>query len=327
MAKLRKTADVDPLSDVLRVLQLSGAILFRAEMASPWAFSIPDSRTMAAAMLPGATRLMRFHIVLGGECFVLQGGQPTRLTAGNVVLLARGDPHTMCSSPEVPAVPVLSVLPELRVGDMPRLVFPGTGPVTTLFCGFLGCAEPIFDPLAAALPPFILESRAFADPDSWLGSMLGHLSRRSGSDSDPGEPGMNTRFVELMFIEVLRRYIAGLGDDQKGWLAGLRDPQIARALSELHADPGHPWTVANLAKTVGLSRSVLAARFRAVAGLSPMQYLAAWRLQVAASLLKSGTLPISEASARVGYQSEAAFHRAFKRFAGEPPASWRRKLG
>jgi AraC-like DNA-binding protein len=155
--------------------------------------------------------------------------------------------------------------------------------------------------------------------------MLEYVLHESESEPQPGGYTMQTRLVELMFVDVVRRHIAALPADQRGWLAALRDPYVGRAVGELHADPARAWTLAALAKRVGPSRTILAQRFRRVAGTTPMQYLVAWRLQLASKLLRSDGLSIAEAAARVGYQSEAAFNRAFKRRVGKPPAQWRER--
>jgi len=316
---------VDPLSDVLRGLQLSGAILFRARLRAPWCFAIPDAAEMVQVLLPGAARLVRFHVMVDGECFVAVEGETVRLGSQDVIVLPRGDAHVMCSEPDLPAIPVLSVLPKLGRGKVPTLDCPGRGACVTLLCGFLGCDEPIFDPLLTALPPVVVDRRDRGPSGPWLDAMLDYVLHESDSDPLPGGYTMQTRLVELMFLDVLRRHIAERPSDQRGWLAALRDPLIGRAVSELHADPTRAWTLAALAKRVGLSRSILAQRFRRVAGTTPMKYLADWRLQLASSLLKAEELSIAAAAARVGYQSEAAFNRAFKRRVGEPPAKWRQR--
>jgi AraC family transcriptional regulator, alkane utilization regulator len=322
---------VDPLSDVLRMLKLTGVIMYRAEMAAPWSVAIPDARDMdmgARAGLPGLAPRFCFHIVVSGECDVVVAGERRRVGAGSVVLLPTGHAHDMASGPGIPAVPAQSIIPPEPTGDdvLPRLVCPGTGPATVLLCGFLACDGPLFDPLLAALPPLLIEEPGEGAESAWFAAMLQYTMYQGAGGPRPGFRGLQTRLVELMVIEVLRRYIAELPTDDLGWLAALRDPHVGRAVAELHADPGRAWTVADLARKVGVSRSVLAERFCRVAGMPPMQYLAQWRLQVACSLLKRRELSIAEAAARVGYQSESAFHRAFKRVVGEPPATWRTRM-
>lgn len=318
---------MDPLSDVLRVFQLGGAILFRAELCAPWSFAIPDAREMAGAILPDAGRLVRFHIVTAGSCVVELGGERLALGRGDVILLPRGEAHVMCSEPGLRPVPVLSVLPELSGSEVSRLVKPGPGPTTVILCGFLGCETPLFDPLFGALPSVIV-ARAERRQGSWFDALLRHMtvSAESAAPGDLGGQAMQVRLTELMFVEVVRRHVASLPPDRSGWLAALRDPCVGRAVAAIHAEPARDWSVASLAKHAGVSRSILAERFRRGAGVAPMQYLARWRLQVASGLLRSGDLSLAEAAARVGYRSEAAFSRAFKRHAGTSPAAWRDRV-
>jgi AraC-like DNA-binding protein len=314
---------VDPLSDVLAALRLSSAVLFRAELAGPWCFSIPHAREMSVSILPDAARLVRFHIVTEGECLVIIGDRCVGVAAGQVFLLPHGDAHLIGSAANLPPIPVLSVLPAMRPDDPPAsLSNRGRGPRTTLLCGFLGCDDPIFEPLFSTLPSIIVENGT----SSWLERMLDYASHEGLPRGVPGGHAMSARMVELMFVEVIRRHIAELPPEETGWLAGLRDPQVGRAVAELHAAPERSWTVEILARQVGTSRSILAERFRDVVGLSPMRYLTTWRLQVACNILRHDDLSIAEAAARVGYQSEAAFHRAFKRILGEAPAAWRRRV-
>jgi AraC-like DNA-binding protein len=314
---------VDPLSDILRLVQLSGAFMFRAELRAPWSYAVPEARTMVPWLLPEARRLVRFHVIAAGECHVLVAGESHRLGRGDVVLLPQGDAHVMCSTLELTSVPVLPILRQICSPDaIARLVHDGSGASTTILCGFLGCNEPIFDSLCAALPTVVVGRRATGD--SWFEAMLDFVMHPG--EKEPGAGSVHTRAIELMFVEVLRRHLASASDEtRQSWLYALRDPCIGRALGELHAEPARAWTVASLAKCVGVSRSMLAERFRQVTGVAPMHYLASWRVQLAAHLLRRCELSIADVAARVGYRSEAAFHRAFKRATGEPPAAWRLK--
>ena len=316
---------MDPLSDVLRGLQLSGALMFRAELKAPWCYEVPDSDEMLPLVCPDADRLVRFHVVVAGRCFVRVGAETVWLNARDVIVLPQDDPHTLGSAEDVPPVPVLSVLPKPPESDgvLPCLANRGGEHATTLLCGFLAFDEPIFDPLISALPRVIVDSTDPTASRSWFDAMLEYVIHRDGDAPRSGWQAMQTRLVELMFIEVVRRHVEELPAGNASWLGALRNPQIGRAVAELHADPAREWTVASLAKRVGLSRSVLAERFRQATGLAPMQYLGAWRLQLAAGFMRRGELSIAEAAARVGYKSEPAFHRAFKRVVGEPPAAWR----
>jgi AraC-like DNA-binding protein len=315
---------VDPLSDMLRVLQISGAILFRARLAAPWSYAVPCAGELMPLICPDAGRLVQFHVIVEGRCHVLVGDERFEVAAGEVVLFPGGAAHVMCSAVGLRAVPTMSVLPPLRGARLPSLNHRGAGPTTRLLCGFLACDEPIFDLLLGALPPSIVD-RGEGDEATWLAAMQRYVVHHGGAVSAPGAAVMQTRLVELMFVEVLRRHIARRPPSEIGWLAGLRDPYVGRALSALHAEPARAWTVGDLARRTGLSRSALAERFRRVSGMAPMHYLTTWRMQVASRLLRRADVSIAEAAARVGYESEAAFHRAFKRRTGESPAAWRQR--
>jgi AraC-like DNA-binding protein len=216
---------------------------------------------------------------------------------------------------------ILGTSPE-RYPDTVRLGT-GSGPRATFVCGFLGCDVRPYNPLLAALPR-CLHVRGIAGAGDWLSE----FPRRMVAESRQGRAGdeaMLTRMAELMFVEVVRRHLAVLPSQQAGWLAGLRDPVVARALGQLHERPAHPWTLAELAHAVATSRTVLAERFSRLVGVPPMQYLAQWRLQLAAEQLARGSAKVAAIGAAVGYESEAAFSRAFKRATGYAPATWRRE--
>jgi len=315
---------MDALSDVLRVLELSGAICFRAELSAPWALAVPDSKETTPRLLPGAARLALFHVVVSGGCWIaLENDSPLWLDSGDAVVLPHGSAHQMGSGSDVAAAPVMSLLPPASGDGFPALVHGGGGPGATLLCGFLGCDRPIFDPLLTGLPPLIVARRR--NPGGyWLDTTVRYMLREVSSQPRPGVKSMQMRLTEILFVEVLRRHLEELSEHETGWIAALRDPQIGRAVAELHADPSREWTVTDLARCVGMSRSGLADRFTRLVGHSPIDYLIRWRLQLAARLLRAEEVSIAEIAGRVGYESEAAFHRAFKRFAGVTPASWRR---
>jgi AraC-like DNA-binding protein len=315
---------MDVLSDVLRVLELSGAICFRAELSAPWALAVPDSRVTTPRLLPSAARLVLFHVVVSGRCWIaLESGSPLWLETGDAVVLPHGSAHQMGGGPDVAATPVMSLLPPSSEEGFPALVHGGGGPEVTLLCGFLGCDRPIFDPLLTGLPPLIVARRREPGGE-WLDTTVRYMLREVGAQPRPGGRSMQMRLTEILFVEVLRRHLEELPEHESGWIAALRDPHIGRAVAELHADPSREWTVTDLARCAGVSRSGLADRFRRLVGQSPIEYLTRWRLQLAARLLRAEDVSIAEIADRVGYDSEAAFHRAFKRFAGVTPATWRR---
>ena len=317
---------VDVLSDVLRVVRLSGAVLFRCEFSVPWAVTTPDPAELARLLLPGAKQLMLFHLVAAGRCRIgLKGHAPLQLETGDIVVFPYGDAHTMASDLSMKPAPITGLLgAAMGKEGMPVCVAGGDGEKTHLVCGFLHCDELLFNPLCKALPPLIHARNEGEPAISFLAATVRHTVSEAGA-AQPGNTCLLSRLSELLFIEVLRRHIAALPPGTVGWLAALNDPMVGRSLRLMHAKPAHPWTVDNLARQCGTSRSLLAARFKALLGQPPMHYLVCWRLQLAAEMLRDGVHGIASIAARVGYDSEPAFNRAFKRYAGEPPATWRTK--
>jgi AraC family transcriptional regulator, alkane utilization regulator len=314
----------DVLSDLLRVVRLTGAVLFRGELTAPWAFETMDSAHLAAMLLPGARRLVLFHVVAQGRCWIaLPEGNPAPLATGDIVMLPYGDVHTMASERGQKPVSVAGLVKSTHWNaGLPIVAHGGGGERTRLICGFVHCDELLFNPLLKALPP-LLHVR---DPQMSDRSLLAATARNLIDEVDAAHAGsacVLQRLTELLFIETLRGHMATLHPEAIGWLGALNEPMVGRALQALHADPAHPWTVEALVRRLGTSRSVLATRFKRLLGESPMHYLTCWRLQLAAQRLRDGSETIAAIAAQVGYESEAAFNRAFKRQAGEPPAAWR----
>jgi AraC-like DNA-binding protein len=314
---------MDTLSDVLRAVRLSGAVLFVGEFSAPWSVWAPDSRMFAPMLIPGAKQLVLFHLIAEGRCWAeLESESPVGLDAGDVVVLPYGDAHAMCNPAGGTRTPMATLLPPPPWSEPPALVHGGGGEVTRILCGFLYCDDALFNPLFTMLPR-VLRVRAKDGPSgSWLEANLRYMIQEVSSQR-PGSASLIARLAELLFVDVLRRSIEGLGEDQIGWLAALKDPMVGKALQLLHADPTHAWSVEELGRRIGLSRSGLAERFRHLMGEPLMHYLIRWRLQLAAQLLRETDDGIAAIASRVGYDSEAAFSRAFKRQAGEPPAVWR----
>ncbi len=310
---------MDPLSDVLRVVRLNGAYFYAVEASGPWRVEAVAATQLSPRVLPEAEHLISYHILLEGQCWGgVVGQDPVQLLPGDVIVFPQGDPHVMASSAmPVPGVVTLDARPA-RYPDTVRLGDPGDRNAAFV-CGFLGCDRLPFNPLLATLPRR-LHMRGLSQ--GWLGS----FARQVVEESRTGRAGADcvlTRLAELMFIEVLRRYLEELSAEQTGWLAGLRDPLVGQSLALIHARPGHPWTLAELAHEVAGSRSRLAERFTHLLGYPPMQYLTQWRMQVAANLLTRSGAKVAAVAAEVGYESEAAFSRAFKRATGTSPGGWR----
>lgn len=311
---------MDPLSDVLRAVRLTGAFFFHVAASPPWAAWAAEARELVPRVLPDAEHLISYHVVMSGTCWGGAQGEPqVLLEPGDVIVFPHGDPHVMSSADRGPA-PV-DTLPSVPARYAETLVIgDGRGPRTVLVCGFLGCDVRPYNPLLSALPR-CLHLRGLAS--GWLSGLPQQVVAES-RQGHAGSETMLTRLAELMFLEAVRRHAAELPPGQTGWLAGLRDPVVAPALALLHGRPAHPWTLAELARQSATSRTVLAERFAQIVNVPPMQYLTQWRLQLAAEQLAAGSMKVATVAERVGYASEASFSRAFKRATGHAPATWRR---
>jgi AraC-like DNA-binding protein len=318
----------DTLSELLRAVRLTGAVFFDVRASSPWVEEAQAGPAIASRVLPGVEHVISYHAVTHGTCWAgVVGAPPVRLEAGDVIVFPQGDPHVLASAPGLRAAgPNPADGYARRTAEhLPRPVATGGGGPdrTHLVCGFLGCDVRPFNPLVAALPRCLVARDRPGDPDAWLAPLV-RLALSESSARRSGSEVVLARLSELLFVEVVRRYVDSLPEGQTGWLAGLRDPFVGRALSLLHGQPARAWSIAALAQEVGLSRSALAERFTALVEVPPMQYLLRWRLQLAAGLLAEGG-KVSAVALEVGYDSEAAFSRAFKKIVGQPPASWRER--
>ena len=310
---------MDPLSDLLRVVRLDGAYFYAIEAAEPWSVETMAARELTPRIMPASEHLISYHILTEGSCFGgLVGEEPVELSSGDVIVFPHGDPHVMSSGRGVRAG--LSVITTAPARYPFRLLLGDPGPrVSSFVCGFLGCDRRPFNPLLEALPRR-MHMRGMSN--AWLGNFIPQLTEESRLGR-AGAGSVLTRLAELMFIEVLRRYLDDLPLGQTGWLAGLRDEVVSRVLTLIHGRPAHPWTLAELAREAASSRTSLAKRFALLVGQPPMQYLAQWRMQVAASLLTQSGAKVASIGTEVGYDSEAAFSRAFKKATGLAPGAWR----
>lgn len=313
---------MDTLSEVLRAVRLTGAIFFDVHASAPWVAETPAGKTVVAAMFPGSEHLISYHVITQGSCWAcVEGEQPMKLSAGDIIVLPHGDTHVLSSTPGLRHRPDMSMYRHPADGRLPVTISVGApqGEPVRFVCGFLGCDARPYNPLLKALP------RVIRVTDRAGGALATYVQFALAESKEPrlGGQGVLGRLSELMFIDVVRRYLESLPADRTDWLAGLRDPLVGRALSALHRDPARAWTIESLARHVGLSRSALAERFSQFVGQPPMQYLTCWRIQLAASQLRSGVDSVAVIANRVGYDSEAAFSRAFKKVVGTPPGKWR----
>ena len=314
---------MDTLSEVLRAVRLTGAIFFDVHASGRWVAETPAGKSIVGAMFPGSEHLICYHVITEGTGWAcVPGEEPMRLEAGDIIVLPHGHTHVLSSTPGLRHSPDMSMYRLPRDGRLPVSVSVGDagGEPTQFVCGFLGCDARPYNPLLTALP------KVFRVSDSARGSLAAYVQFALAESKTPrmGGEGVLGRLSELMFIDVVRCYLESLPPERTDWLAGLRDPMVGRALTALHRDPARAWTIESLARKVGLSRSALAERFSQFVGQPPIQYLMNWRMQLAASQLRSGVDSVAVIASRVGYDSEAAFSRAFKKAVGAPPSHWRR---
>jgi AraC-like DNA-binding protein len=325
----------DILSDLLRSVRLRGVLFYYVNGSRSWAAEAPASRDIAAAVMPDSEHVMEYHVVTRGSCWAaIVGEAPVRLETGDIVLFPHGDPHVMSSAPGMRARADLASYFQNKGEQLPfTLHFDGVeGPQpiaaddryeATLVCGFLGCDVRPFNPLIATLPRLLHLS---GENHGWTAELMRQAVAES-QNKRPGGEAMLERMSEMMFVDAVRRYVETLPEESRGWLAGLRDRFVGRALALMHEAPANEWTVDELGRRVGMSRSALHERFAEMIGQPPMQYLTNWRMQVAATLLRDSNATVASVARDVGYDSEASFARAFKRLVGKPPAAWRRHAG
>jgi AraC-like DNA-binding protein len=324
--RMEKPMATDALSNVLKTVRLTGAVFYEIAAQEPWAVASPRREMMLPKILPGADHLIAYHVVTQGHCVATpDGGDPIALKAGEVVVFTQGQPHVMSSRPGIRANPPSADLVDIAAaGRTPYCINLGEGPLSAkLVCGYLACDSRPFNPLIEYLPPVMTVKDLGEDGAGWTGQFIRFAVAEAAEDR-AGRDSVLTKLSELMFIDVVRRHLENLPPEEAGWLAGLRDPFVGRALSLLHAKPTDSWTIEDLARRSGLSRSAMAERFTRLVGLPPMAYLARWRMQLASEFLLHGGANVASIAAEVGYSSEATFSRAFKNATGVAPSVWRR---
>ena len=318
----------DTLSDVLEAVRLTGALFFLVDARTPWVAEAPSSTDLAPTILPRAQHVVSYHVVSQGNCWCESPGQaPMHLDAGDVLVVPHGHPYQLASACGLRTgwslEEALAWFRAMAGGQLPFVVTEGgEGPERLqLVCGFLGCDALPFNPVLTTLPT-LMKVRLHDDSGRRLNALL-EFAIAESTGCRPGSRSVLLRIAELVFVEVLRSHLTMATEDGGSWLRGLRDPIVGRALARLHAQPARAWTLPELAHEAGASRSVLAERFTYFVGYPPMLYLTRWRMQLAASRLAAVAAPVSAVANEIGYESEAAFCRAFKKVTGVTPALWR----
>lgn len=300
---------MDVLSEVLRAVRVTHGIFVRFSLGDRWALSVPAQETSA------------FHIVVSGPCWLHLEGEsaPRSLSPGDVFLVPHGLAHWMGARPGLPATPLAQVLENHRPEAGP-LYRAGTGsPITDLVCGSFSFELGRHHPLRVVLPPLLHLSPRREQTEPWLDGALALMAREAALPRLGGQV-VSARLTEVFLVQVLRAWLEQLPEGEGGWLGALRDPRIGAALAAIHREPAAGWTVVSLAREARMSRSAFAAQFARLVGESPAQYVARWRLQLAAKMLSRGRVSVGAVASQVGYQSETSFSKAFRRLFGAPPS-------
>jgi len=315
---------MDALSETLRVVRLVGAIFLKGRFTAPWCYDAAHADVAAPILEPTAEKVVVFHMITEGECIVeMDGEPPMHLTAGDVIVFPQGDAHRMASAPGLPPAKPTR-LDQILLRRPREISYGGGGKTTRLVCGYLACDARLAKMLLAGLPKMLRVNVRDSNAGTWLEASVRYALAEARSPR-PGGAGVLAKLSEVLFIEVLRMYMNEQSAGRTGWLAGVSDRIVGAALAELHKRPAHAWTLEELAREAGTSRSVLAERFQELVGTSPMQYLTQWRMLLAANMLERTNSPLVKIAEDVGYQTDTAFSRAFRREYGDPPAAWRRK--
>jgi AraC-like DNA-binding protein len=315
---------MDAFSQILSGVKLNGAVFFNAEFSAPWGISMPAANLMAARLATGTEHLVLYHFVVeGGAVIELGDGSCLDLKPGDVVIFPHGDPHHMSSGKEaIPPFPNYGITAKVKARDLSPLHAGGGGDRSRFVCGYMTCDPYLSRPILSGLPAVFKVNIRADRSGHWLENSILHLVDEAASGRI-GSEAMLAKLSEALFVDTLRRYATALPEQQSGWLTGARDPIVGKCLGLMHGRIAHPWTIANLADEVGISRSALVERFTRYLSEPPMTYLTRWRLQLAARSLERTSRGVAEIAADVGYESEAAFNRAFKREFGLPPGRYR----
>src|SRR6516164_4121151 len=315
---------MDALSDVLRLVGLTGGVFMDAEFTEPWSICGKVAPELCRPFMVQPAQVVCFHYVTEGAFrLTLEDGASWQVHSGEVVMLPRNDLHVFGSTHGLAPMSAGQLIQTGEALGVASIRHGGGSARTRMVCGFLG-GNAQFHPLLANLPPVMTVKLAALPSGDWMARTFSYVAQTLAK-GDPGTATVITKLSELLFVEAVRSHIAALPREETGWLAGLRDPAIGRALSLMHARINEDWTADALARQVNLSRSTFADRFAALIGVPPMRYLLNWRMQVAAHKLRETREAIARIAFEVGYESEAAFTRAFRRELGQPPAAWRKQ--
>jgi AraC-like DNA-binding protein len=315
---------MDALSDLLRVVRMSAGVFLDAEFTAPWCITSQVALEDCRLAMSEPALIIAFHYVVEGRLVLQAPGQAAlALREGSIVLLPRNDPHKLGSMVGLPAQSGEQLMRPPQNGGLARIRHGGGGEPTRIVCGFIG-TDARRHPLMDALPPLLVLDLAGKPASEWVASSFRYAAAEVAA-ARAGSAVVLAKLSELLFVEAVREYVDTMPAGRTGWLSGLRDPVVGRALALLHEQVDRPWTAEELAREVCLSRSAFAERFTALLGVPPMKYLASWRMQVAAQRLRESQRPVASIAAEVGYESDAAFTRAFKREFSLAPAAWRRR--
>lgn len=316
---------MDALSEAMRAVRVTGALFFNGEFSAPWRFATPAQDQIRPTVSPDSERLVLFHLVTEGHATArVDGHDEVSLAAGDIVVFPHGDAHELWHGRTTRLFPGTRLLPKLANGELAAEKWGGDGPVTRIICGYLGCERHAEGLFLGGLPAMLRTNVRDSPSGAWIESAIRHCASEPESQR-AGRMAVLAKLAETVFVETLCRYMDELPPERTGWLAGARDAKVGRALALLHRDPARAWTLPELARASGTSRTVLADRFAQLMGEPPLAYLARWRLQLGARLLLTTNRKVLQVACDVGYESEAAFSRAFSRAFGAPPGRYRRE--
>jgi AraC-like DNA-binding protein len=322
---------MDALSEVLGVIRLTGAVFLEMELRAQWSYLTAPARAIADVLMPEADHVIPYHLLLEGTCYArLLDGEFVELSAGELVMFPAGDRHVLATASDAslqlaPTEITGESLSYLKRNEIMPFKAGDKGNTTRIVCGYLACDKRLAEPILLSLPRLLEVSMRDGSTAAWMQSSI-RFSVAQSASGRPGSAMILARLSEVLFAEAIRQHMDTLTPEETGWLAALRDRYVGRTLAILHDRPAQPWTVDELASKVGLSRSALGQRFVALIGKPPMEYLMRWRILLAAKHLRESRAPVIRIATDVGYESEAAFNRAFKRELGVPPAAWRRAV-